>query len=162
MILILNCEPEKAYEIAERLRISVENSEHTVTAADGQEKNISVTISMGVYQMAPEIEMTPDNARAVFDAEFKCADELVYNAKETGRNKVVTTADIMDKVIAQREKSAEQGEKSVHTPHKDYKIFGTISYKDIVDKKRINGITAEHIDSLTDSLKKSGIDFSGI
>lgn len=110
MILILNCEPEKAYEIAERLRISVENSEHTVTAADGQEKNISVTISMGVYQMAPEIEMTPDNARAVFDAEFKCADELVYNAKETGRNKVVTTADIMDKVIAQREKSAEQGE----------------------------------------------------
>ncbi|UKI15535.1 MAG: hypothetical protein L6V87_07140 [Ruminococcus sp.] len=112
--------------------------------------------------MAPEIEMTPDNARAVFDAEFKCADELVYNAKETGRNKVVTTADIMDKVIAQREKSAEQGEKSVHTPHKDYKIFGTISYKDIVDKKRINGITAEHIDSLTDSLKKSGIDFSGI
>lgn len=162
MILILNCEPEKAYEIAERLRISVENSEHTVTAADGQEKNISVTISMGVYQMAPEIEMTPDNARAVFDAEFKCADELVYNAKETGRNKVVTTADIMDKVIAQREKSAEQGEKSVHTPHKNYKIFGTISYKDIVDKKRINGITAEHIDSLTDSLKKSGIDFSGI
>lgn len=46
MILILNCEPEKAYEIAERLRISVENSEHTVTAADGQEKNISVTISI--------------------------------------------------------------------------------------------------------------------
>ena len=161
MILILNCEPEKAYEIAERLRASVESSVHTVMA-DGQEKNISVTISMGVYQMSPEIEMTPDNARAVFDAEFKCADELVYNAKETGRNKVVTTADIMDKVIAQREKSAEQGEKSVHTPHKDYKIFGTISYKDIADKKQINGITAEHINSLTDNLKKAGIDFSGI
>lgn len=161
MILILNCEPEKAYEIAERLRASVESSVHTVMA-DGQEKNISVTISMGVYQMSPEIEMTPDNARAVFDAEFKCADELVYNAKETGRNKVVTTADIMDKVISQREKSAEQGEKSVHTPHKDYKIFGTIAYKDIADKKQINGITAEHINSLTDNLKKAGIDFSGI
>lgn len=161
MILILNCEPEKAYEIAERLRASVESSVHTVMA-DGQEKNISVTISMGVYQMSPEIEMTPDNARAVFDAEFKCADELVYNAKETGRNKVVTTADIMDKVISQREKSAEQGEKSVHTPHKDYKIFGTIAYKNIADKKQINGITAEHINSLIDNLKKSGIDFSGI
>lgn len=161
MILILNCEPEKAYEIAERLRSEVEKTEHTVIA-DGQEKNISVTISMGVYQMSPEIEMTPENSRAVFDAEFKCADELVYNAKETGRNKVVTTAEVMSKVISKNEKAKEQSEKSVHSPHKDYKIFGTISYKDISDKKQINGITAEHINALTDNLQKAGIDYSGI
>lgn len=161
MILILNCEPEKAYEIAERLRSEVEKTEHTVIA-DGQEKNISVTISMGVYQMSPEIEMTPENSRAVFDAEFKCADELVYNAKETGRNKVVTTAEVMSKVIAKNEKAKEQSEKSVHSPHKDYKIFGTVSYKDISDKKQINGITAEHINALTDNLQKAGIDYSGI
>lgn len=101
MILVLNCEPEQAYAIAERLRSEVEKAVHTITA-DGQEKNISVTVSMGVYQMSPGIDMTPENARNVFDIEFKNADELVYKAKETGRNKVVTTPDIYASYLSQQ------------------------------------------------------------
>ncbi|MCM1523788.1 MAG: GGDEF domain-containing protein [Ruminococcus sp.] len=88
MVLILNCEAQRAYDIAERLRSEVENAVHSVTL-DGQEKTISVTISMGVHQMSPETEMTAENARAVFDSEFKKSDELVYAAKESGRNRIV-------------------------------------------------------------------------
>lgn len=101
MILILNCEPEEAYEIAERLRTEVESSRHTVTV-DGQEKNINVTISMGLYQMSPETEMIPENARAVFDSEFKNADELVYAAKESGRNKVSASPEILQSYISMK------------------------------------------------------------
>ena len=101
MILILNCEPEEAYEIAERLRTEVESSGHTVTV-DGQEKNINVTISMGLYQMSPETEMIPENARAVFDSEFKNADELVYAAKESGRNKVSASPEILQSYISMK------------------------------------------------------------
>lgn len=93
MVLILNCDPDKAYDICERLRTEVENTTHTVMV-DGKETDINVTVSMGLYQMQPTVEMTPENARAVFDAEFKKADELVYVAKETGRNKVVASPDI--------------------------------------------------------------------
>lgn len=96
MVLMLGCEPDKAAEIAERLRAEVENAVHTVMQ-DGQEKEISVTISMGIHTMKPETEMTKENARAVFDSEFKFADDLVYEAKESGRNRVVT--DISETVI---------------------------------------------------------------
>lgn len=39
--------------------------------------------------MQPDVPFTPANAREIFDAEFKKADNAVYEAKETGRNKVV-------------------------------------------------------------------------
>lgn len=89
MILLLNCEEDQAYDMAEQIRKEVERTVHTVTA-EGQTKDISVTISMGVYRMRPDAEMTPENARDIFDSEFKNADTLVYAAKESGRNKVVT------------------------------------------------------------------------
>ncbi|MCH5348331.1 MAG: diguanylate cyclase [Oscillospiraceae bacterium] len=88
MIVILNCEASQAYETAEQIRKEVERSVHTVIT-DGQKKDIRVTISMGVYQMNPDVKMTSENARDVFDSEFKNADTLLYTAKETGRNKVV-------------------------------------------------------------------------
>lgn len=49
----------------------------------------SVSVSIGVHEMQPDVPFTPANAREVFDAEFKEADNAVYEAKETGRNKVV-------------------------------------------------------------------------
>lgn len=88
MVCILNCPPDKAMEIAERLREKVENTVHSITK-NNEPVEVRVTVSMGLYNMQPDVEMTPENSRAIFDAEFKNADEAVYKAKETGRNKVV-------------------------------------------------------------------------
>lgn len=94
MIMMLHCEPEQAIQIAERCRKAVEAASFSIKQQDGEIKNISVTVSMGVSPMQPAEEMTVYNARAIFDSEFKKADEFVYAAKETGRNKVVTSNEV--------------------------------------------------------------------
>lgn len=80
--------PEQAIDMAETLRRNIEKNVNEIMQ-DGKPMNISVTASIGVHEMRPDVPFTPDNARAVFDAEFKKADNAVYEAKETGRNKVV-------------------------------------------------------------------------
>lgn len=88
MVCILNCPPEKAMDIAERLREKVENTVHHITV-NNEPVDVKVTVSMGLHGMTPDLQITPENAREVFDREFKNADIAVYQAKETGRNKVV-------------------------------------------------------------------------
>ena len=105
MICVMNCEPEQAYERAEKIRREIEGAKHTVTV-DGKETEISVTISMGVYQIDPSMtkEFAPDRSQAelreAFDAEFKNADNMVYQSKENGRNRITTSPEIYDKVLA--------------------------------------------------------------
>ena len=94
LVCILNCSTETAVDVSERLRVKIENTIHNVTHND-EPVEIKVTVSMGLHNMSPEMEMTAENARAVFDSEFKYADEAVYKAKETGRNKLVCSDDKM-------------------------------------------------------------------
>lgn len=101
MVMILNCSAAQAYEVCDRLRQQIADSKHTVSV-DGKEHNISVTLSMGLAQVAPETEMTPENSRSLFDAELKKADEFVYCAKNTGRNKIVSSPEIYDEYISQK------------------------------------------------------------
>lgn len=88
MVCIVNAEPEVAMDIAERLRAAVENTVHNIESK-GKPLDVKVTVSMGVHTMDPKGPVTPENARRVFDKEFKQADAAVYSAKESGRNKVV-------------------------------------------------------------------------
>ena len=88
MVCILNCSPEKAVDIAEQLRMRVENTVHSIIH-EGAPLDKTVTVSMGVHTMKPTEYATPENIRSIFDSEFKNADNAVYEAKETGRNKVV-------------------------------------------------------------------------
>ncbi len=90
MVLILNCSPEKAVDIAERLREQIENTAHTVMQGDTPTE-VKVTVSMGVCDIRPNIniEVTPDNIREVFDEELARADRAAYSAKNNGRNQVV-------------------------------------------------------------------------
>lgn len=91
MVCVLNCDYDHAMDIAERLRQQIENTTHLVYDTDKQPTNVSVTISMGVYQVKPDIdkEITQENAFNFFESQLKFADELAYKAKESGRNMVV-------------------------------------------------------------------------
>lgn len=90
MVLILNCTPEKAVDITERLREQIENTVHTVMQGDTPTE-IKITVSIGVCDIRPNInlEITPDNIKEIFDEDFSRADRAVYKAKENGRNQVV-------------------------------------------------------------------------
>ncbi|MGN0553745.1 MAG: diguanylate cyclase [Oscillospiraceae bacterium] len=89
MIAILITDtPEQAVDMAETLRKNVEENVNEIMF-EGKPMEHSVTVSIGVHAMNPEVTLTRENAREVFDAEFKLADNAVYEAKETGRNKVV-------------------------------------------------------------------------
>jgi len=66
----------QALDVAERLRVSIE-----ATITQGQDQDISVTASFGVAQYNPQDKE--------FSQLFKHADELLYRAKEQGRNRIV-------------------------------------------------------------------------
>lgn len=103
MVCVLNCDYDHAMDIAERLRQQIESTTHLVYNAEKQPVNVSVTISMGVYQVKPDKEITQENAFNFFEEQLKFADELAYEAKGTGRNKVVGENDIMQEKNAEKE-----------------------------------------------------------
>ena len=73
---------DEASMVAERLRKSVENKVMNISKInpDTQNKNINVTISLGVYQFKFN-----DSENDLLNN----ADKALYEAKETGRNKVI-------------------------------------------------------------------------
>lgn len=93
MVCIINSEPEAAMDIAERLRSAIENTVHNIQH-ECKPLDVKVTVSMGVHTMDPKGAVTPENARKVFDKEFKQADKAVYDAKESGRNRVVNNNEL--------------------------------------------------------------------
>ena len=72
--------------VAERLRQAVENKKIDLSKVNHETPNkiINVTISLGIY----EFKIT-DSA----DDLLKNADKALYEAKETGRNKVIVKFD---------------------------------------------------------------------
>ena len=72
-LLLLRCELEQAYKVAEQLRLNVQN--HSFLFDD---KKAPVTISLGVAEMT---------ARESIDELFGRADDAVFLAKSEGRNR---------------------------------------------------------------------------
>ena len=66
--------------VASRLRIAVENTQIDISKVnpDVQEKNINVTISLGISEFNIE-----DNEKTLLQK----ADKALYKAKENGRNR---------------------------------------------------------------------------
>lgn len=81
-ILLPFTKTEEAIMVAERLRKSVENNKVDLSKVnpDAPQKIINVTISIGIYEFKPSDEA---------DDLLKKADKALYEAKETGRNKIV-------------------------------------------------------------------------
>jgi len=75
LVLCQDSNTQSTYDIAEVLRQKVE--EMVITYEDG--KTMQVKISLGVYSSIPSVHK---------EALMKMADQALYTAKETGRNKV--------------------------------------------------------------------------
>lgn len=75
-ILLLNNDHSEGMEMAERIRNSVEN--HAFILPNGKEINVTTSIGVATY---PQTTPSPE-------ALFNQADEALYYAKGTGRNKV--------------------------------------------------------------------------
>jgi diguanylate cyclase len=75
-VLLLDTNLEEAIQIAERIRISVENSTYPIS----DQTRLKVTISIGVATNSLKQESPMDLVHQ--------ADEALYEAKRTGRNKV--------------------------------------------------------------------------
>ena len=132
--------PEQAIDMAETLRRNIENNVNEIMQG-GKPMNLSVTASIGVREMRPDVPFTPDNARAVFDAEFKKADNAVYEAKETGRNKVVC-ADEQTYISYLAMKATEVFAKS----------------EGIEDREAVNGISNMITDAFVNPTEEQGLD----
>ena len=77
MIMLPGTNGEAAQQIAERLRVRVANTPVTY-----EDLTLNITISIGVFYM-------PEPCALKIDEMVRFADEAMYEAKETGRNKVV-------------------------------------------------------------------------
>lgn len=76
-VILLDCPPEKAVLIAERVRSTIES--HPFSLSNGETVNITVSIGISSY----------DKDSMDFDELLKQADRSLYKAKQTGRNRVV-------------------------------------------------------------------------
>jgi diguanylate cyclase len=75
-VILPDCPSDQALEVAERLRLAVENHEFIIP--DKTKINITVSIGAATY---------PDNVKDLEDV-VKQADTALYSAKRSGRNKV--------------------------------------------------------------------------
>ncbi len=76
VLLIKDCEQETAIAIAERIRISIQDSR-----LDYQGTSLSVTISLGIALYDPSRDLSPTNL-------IERADKALYSAKTGGKNTV--------------------------------------------------------------------------
>lgn len=95
LILLEGTESNDAVTTAERIRSVIENSE-----TDYNGKKIKFTISIGVAQISsPEQDV---------DDLVQLADEAMYKAKESGRNRTVAAEKISPKVVPYRDRRVEE------------------------------------------------------
>ena len=80
VVVMPDTEPAVAKRVAERIRHEIE----TLPFASGGPEQLGVTVSIGVASMSPGSDS--------LEALMKRADDALYEAKKTGRNRVVARA----------------------------------------------------------------------
>lgn len=138
--ILITDTPEQAVDMAENLRRNIEKNVNEIIA-DGKPMELNVTVSIGVHEMQPDVPFTPANAREVFDVEFKKADNAVYEAKETGRNKVVC---------------ADEHNYVSYLAMKATEVF--VKSEGLKDEKAVNDVSDMIIDTFANPTEEQGLD----
>jgi two-component system, cell cycle response regulator len=79
-VILRNCSPELAHTVSERLRISIETER-----VKFREQELKITVSIGIATYINECFATIEDF-------IQQADEFLYEAKRTGRNKTITAS----------------------------------------------------------------------
>lgn len=138
--ILITDTPEQGVDMAENLRRAIGKNVNEIMV-DGKPMDYSVTVSIGVHEMQPDVPLTSANAREVFDAEFKKADNAVYEAKETGRNKVVC---------------ADEQTYISYLAMKATEVF--VKSEGIEDKEAVKGISDMITDAFVNPTEEQGLD----
>lgn len=87
--ILITDSPEQAIDMAENLRRNIESKTNEVSV-NGETLAVSVTASIGIHEMQSDVPVIKDNVRNIFDSELQIADTALYDAKNSGRNRVVS------------------------------------------------------------------------
>jgi diguanylate cyclase (GGDEF)-like protein len=96
MVVILPTDEATAFDIAERLRHAVEETPLVVNEATKETTQITLSAGISAFKPMEAYDLNRNNIREEFDTYcFKNADNHLYEAKETGRNKVCASPEVM-------------------------------------------------------------------
>lgn len=78
-VILPETKMDKALNVAERIRLTLQNTKYSLQGLDRQIKNATITTSIGVAEYEKGNNL---------DDFIRCSDALVYRSKKLGRNKV--------------------------------------------------------------------------
>jgi len=147
-----NMEKSEAFHIADRIRQVIENTPCDI----GDGKKINVTMSMGVEQIIASQDISKFDITSIMTETLKRADENLYEAKQTGRNKVIAKLDNGELMT----NLAEIPKEAKYT-----KIIGNTEYYKLgakADLQYFSNLNNRHAENIARELNKQGVQFSGV
>lgn len=130
-----NVDKADTYALADRIRNAIEHTPCDI----GNGKFINITISMGVDQLQPDKIPHKDEIMSVIEKSLKNADNRLYDAKETGRNKVVADLSENEMLMAKQKYEVLDLLKQIDYSAVDYKDCVVVTNNETKEEKTFVG-----------------------